>query len=74
MAPETVRGVQRRQPFEAFRIRMVDGTGYDIRHPELVWVGRRSAHIGLTGDPDQTLFERYVRVDLAHIVELTPLG
>ena len=36
------------QPFEPFRICLSDGTAYEIPHPELVMVGRRSAVVGIT--------------------------
>ena len=60
MAPEGLRESLRQQPFEPFRLVMTDGEAYDIRHPDLLWVGRRSAYVGLTGQPGQTLFERAV--------------
>jgi hypothetical protein len=53
---------------------MTDGTGYDIRHPDLLWVGADSAMVGLTGDPGQTFYERSVKVDLLHVIRLEPLG
>lgn len=74
MVPEELRNVLRQQPFEPFRLNMTDGQGYDIRHPDLLWIGRDVAMVGLTGDPAQTFFERSVRVDLQHIVRLEPLG
>ena len=52
---------------------MTDGKGFDIRHPDLLWVGRRSAMVGLTGDPGQTFYERAVKVDLVHVIRLDPL-
>lgn len=73
MAPEELREVIKQQPFEPFRIVMTDGMGFDIRHPDLLWVGRKTAMVGLTGDPGQTYFERAVRVDLLHIVRVEPL-
>ena len=36
-------------------------------------VGRRSAIVGLTHDPAQTLYDSTVLVDLLHIVRLEPL-
>jgi hypothetical protein len=54
MNPEEVRNVLRQQPFEPFRLVMTDGTGYEIRHPDLLWVGRSTAMVGLTGEPGQT--------------------
>ncbi len=73
MAPEELRDNLRQQPFEPFRLVMSDGEGYDIRHPDLLWVGQRTAYVGLTGQPGQTLFERAVKVDLLHIVRTVPL-
>jgi hypothetical protein len=73
MAPEELRESLRQQPFEPFRIVVTDGAGYDIRHPDLLWVGKRTAYVGITGHPAQTFFERAVKVDLLHIVRLEPL-
>jgi hypothetical protein len=53
---------------------MTDGIGYEIRHPDLLWVGRSTAMVGLTGEPGQTFYERAVKVALLHIVRLEPLG
>ena len=73
MAPEELRDTLRRQPFEPFRIVLTDGAGYEVRHPDLLWVGQRTAYVGLTGDPGQTFFERSVRVDLLHITRIEPI-
>jgi len=73
MSPEELREPLRRTPFEPFRLVMTDGTGFDIRHPDLLWVGKRSAMVGLTGDPAQTFYERSVKVDLLHVIRLEPL-
>jgi hypothetical protein len=73
MAPEELKDVLKQQPFEPFRLVLTDGIGYDIRHPDLLWVGKRTAYVGLTGQPGQTLFERSVRVDLLHITRIEPL-
>ena len=55
MAPEELRDVLRHSPFEPFRIVMTDGAAYDIRHPDLFWIGRRIAMVGLTGHPADVL-------------------
>ncbi len=73
MTPEELRDELRQQPFEPFRLVMSDGEGYDIRHPDLLWVGQRTAYVGLTGQPGQTFFERAVKVDLFHIIRTGPL-
>ena len=72
MAPEELRDALR-QPFRPFRLVMTDGMGYEIRHPDLLWIGKRSAMVGLTGYPGQTLYERSVYVDLLHVIRLEPL-
>ena len=73
MPPEELRDSLRHHPFEPFRIVLTDGATYDIRHPDLLWVGQRAAYVGLTGQPGQTLFERAVKVDLLHITQVIPL-
>ena len=73
MSPEELRDALRHRPFEPFRLVMTDGAGYDIRHPDLLWVGQRSAMVGLTGSPGQTFYERSVKVDLLHVIRLEPL-
>ncbi len=73
MAPEYLRDLLRKQPFEPFRLVMTEGVGLDIRFPDLLWVGKRIAMVGLTGEPGQTFFERAVQVDLLHVIRIEPL-
>jgi hypothetical protein len=40
MSAEELRHSLRRTPFEPFRLVMTDGTGLDIRHPDLLHVIR----------------------------------
>jgi len=74
MEPQELREMLREQPFQPFRLVMSDGSGHDIRHPDLLWVGLLTAYVGLTGEPGQTYFERSIRVDLRHIMQVVPLG
>jgi hypothetical protein len=73
MSPEQLRDTLRQEPFEPFRLVMTDGKGYDIRHPDLLWVGKRVAMVGLAGSEGQTFFERAVQVDLLHVIRLEPI-
>lgn len=73
MTQEEVRDYARRQPFEPFRILLTTRATYDIRHPDLIWIGRRSAMIGLTNDPNGTAYDRSIKVDLLHIVGIEDL-
>ena len=45
----------------------------DIRHPDLLWVGRRTAMVGLTGDPGQSFYQRAVKVDFVPVMRVEPL-
>ncbi len=75
MPPEEILQALRKRPFEPFRIHLSDGTVYEVRHPELVMVGRRSAIIGLTApNQAQPLYDRVETVALLHITGLEPVS
>ncbi len=74
MAPEELRDALKQQPFESFRLVMTDGGSFEIRHPDLLLVGQRSAVVGLVSDDAQEFYDRTVKVDLQHIIRLEPLG
>jgi hypothetical protein len=63
----------RRQPFEPFRVVLTTGEKYDVRHPDLIMVGRRAAIIGITNNPAGTAFDRSIKVDLLHVVGIEEL-
>ena len=73
MAPEELRDALRQQPFDPFRLIMTDGVAFDIPHPDLLMVGRRTAVVGLTGAPGQTFYERTAKIDLLHVIRIEPL-
>lgn len=73
MSPDELRGSLKQQPFEPFRVVITDGVAFDIRHPDLLWIGQRTAYVGLTGTASQTLFERTVKIDISHIVRIEPI-
>lgn len=73
MTQEELQHAARRQPFEPFRIILSTGATYDIRHPDLIMVGRRSATIGLTHQPDKTVYDYTIKVDLLHVVGIEEL-
>lgn len=73
MAPEELRDILRQSPFAPFRLILTDGVGFEIRHPDLLWIGQRSAMVGLTGQPGQTFYERAIRIDLLHVIRVEPL-
>ena len=68
MPPEDLQQKVRQRPFKPFRLYLTDGAVFDVRHPEMVLLGRRSLVLGLAGDPGDTLYDRTVDIDLLHIV------
>ena len=73
MTQEELQEAVHRQPFLPFRVVLTTGETFDIRHPDLIMVGRRSAILGITNDPTATAFDRTFRVDLFHIVGVQDL-
>jgi hypothetical protein len=73
MTHEELQGAARRQPFQPFRIVLTTGERHDIRHPDLIVVGRRSAFIGTTNDPNGTVYDLGRLIDLFHIVAIEEL-
>lgn len=73
MTHEELQEAARRQPFEPFRVILTTGTAYDILHPDLIMVGRRSAIIGMTDDPKEQVYQRTTKVDLLHVVGIEEL-
>ena len=73
MTQEELQEAARRQPFEPLRVVLTTGATFDIRHPDLIMVGRRSAVIGLTNEPSGTAYDRTFKVDLLHVVGVEEL-
>ena len=73
MNPEELVALIRRRPFQPFRIYMTDQAHYDIYHPEMLMVGARSAIVGTTKTPDQTLYDIPINISLLHIVRTEPI-
>jgi hypothetical protein len=73
MTSVELRDTLRQQPFQPFRLFVSDGASYDVRHPDLLWVGQFTCYVGLTGSPGQTFFERSVKIDVDHITRIEPL-
>lgn len=72
MRPDDIRGHLRAQPFRALRIDLSDGSSYEVRHPEMMFVTRTEVVIGLGGGDDE-LPERSVYCDPVHITRIQPI-
>lgn len=75
MSQQDVLEMLRQRPFQAFRIHLCDGSVYEIRHPEMMVVGRTRA---LVFFPPEGMalpaIDRYEAVALLHITRLEPVG
>jgi hypothetical protein len=72
--PEDLAAAIDRRPFVPFRLHLSDGTAYEVRHPEMIMLGRRSAVIGISEEINgRPMYDRHVTVALLHIVRLEPL-
>ena len=74
MRPNDLLRVLRRQPFEPFRLCLVDGTTYEVRHPDQVVVNRSTIDVaGTIANLPRPLAEHNVIVALLHISRLEPI-
>ncbi len=60
-------------PFRPFRIRMNSGRTFEIRHPEMVRVGRRDVLIFTFLSDSPGIYDRWENVSLVLIESLSPL-
>lgn len=73
MRPEDLREKLKKQPFQPIRLFLSDGAFYDIRHPDLMLVGRTEIVVGLTGG-NGDLPERFASIDPIHVVRVEPIN
>jgi hypothetical protein len=64
LSPSQVLSYVKAQPFRPFRLNMASGKNYDIRHPEMIRVGKSLVLVFsfVSGDPD--VFEQWESVSL----------
>ena len=74
MSQQEVLEMLKQRPFQAFRIYVSDGTVYEIRHPEMMVVGRNRALVFFPPEGmNLPALDRYEAVALLHITRLEPL-
>ena len=75
MSQQDLFDMLRLRPFSPFRVHVTDGTVYEIRHPEMMVVGRTSA---LVFFPPESMplpaIDRYESVALLHITRMEPIA
>ena len=73
MAPDDLMPFVQKRPFEPFRICLTDGTIYEIRHPDLIIVARRTVAIGIPTTQGQPIADRIITASMLHIVRVEPM-
>lgn len=59
----------KKRPFRPFRMHISDGSHYDIRHPEMILVGRTDIVLGLTDGTTEPV-EEWIFVDPVHVTRI----
>lgn len=62
------------EPFRPFQIKMTSGQTFDIRHPEMILVGRTSIRVYTPPDGQNEAGERWKDVSLMLMESLEPSG
>ena len=73
MSPYDILRSLRRRPFQPLRVFLSDGSHHDVRHPEMVFVTRRSVSIAIEPIRNQVP-DDYVLCDPLHITRIEPLA
>lgn len=60
-------------PFQPFRLCLTDGVSYEIRHPEMLFLGKRGCVVGIAENPEDTAYDWSVDIDLLHVIRTEPL-
>jgi hypothetical protein len=61
------------EPFRPFRLHMASGRTFDIRHPEMIEVGRSSVTVYARPEGDSNQSERWQKVSLMLMESAEPL-
>ncbi len=72
MRANEIRVHLRRELFRPIRVYISDGSSYDVRHPELLFVPRAEVVIALDPGNDE-IPERSIYCDPIHITRIEPL-
>jgi len=71
--PNQIKERLRQQPFVPLRFVASSGDKYEVRHPDMVWVGVNEIHVGNPSSKDPTLYSGVSRLALMHITGMEDL-
>ena len=63
----------RERPFRPFRVLTSDGVGYEVVHPELLFVAERWLTIGTPSKRDPSICRDAVRISRLHVTAIEDL-
>lgn len=69
--PKDIHNCLHTQPFRPFVIRMAGGRTYEIRHPEMVRVGKNSLIVFTFVSDEPEIYDRWETVSLVLIESIT---
>ena len=73
MHPDDLLTRVRAHPFVPFRLVVSEGATYDVRHPDMIIVARRSVVVGVPSNDNERIAEMTHLVALVHVVCVEPL-
>ena len=56
---ESIKERMKGRPFVPLRIVTTSGESYEVHHPDMLWVGEREVHIGISSKKDPSLYARF---------------
>jgi hypothetical protein len=71
--PNEIIKLLRRQPFEPFALRLLDGRVFEVHHPELLVVGKRDVFLFLSSNGADQPIEDWVIISPVAIASLHPV-
>ncbi len=72
MAPEIIQQCLLARPFHPLRVYLSEGSVYEVRQPEMMFVSRRHIVIGLP-KPGEEIARRTIFCDPLHITRIEPI-
>jgi hypothetical protein len=74
MNAEDLRPLLNARPFVPFRLHMDDGRTFEVRHPDLLWLGKPKALLLVLTPGPERMLEQDIHLSLLHIVSAEPLA
>lgn len=71
--PDEIESRIRAKPFVPVRIVTSSGQSFDIYHPDLILIGRRSLEVGTASNENPKHYERVTCVAIVHVTALEEL-